>query len=160
VDVGRYLNIHELSRGHWLKVAEAGKMPGPEDPEADKVFLKAYGTTMPEYSGYRLFSEISRFMEILAYEDGFDYMFSENSMPATQRTYAQFPGYELVMEVPYTDLRLPPTGEKPDLSKVDIESLIAQGGKPCMQYVVKRVAPSNPHPLLDTYPYLLNHLTL
>ena len=125
MDVERYLNIHDLSREHWLKVAKAGKMPGPEDPEAEKVFLKAYGTMMPEYSGYRLFKEITRFVEILAYEDGFDYIFSENSMPATQRTYAQFPGYELVMEVPYTDLRLPPTGEKPDFSKVDIESLIA-----------------------------------
>jgi hypothetical protein len=97
VDVSRYLNIHELSRGHWLKVAEAGKMPGPEDPDADKVFLNAYGSIMPEYSGCRLFSEISRFSEILAYEDGFDYMFSENSMPGTQRTYANFPGYEVVM---------------------------------------------------------------
>jgi hypothetical protein len=58
-------------------------MPGPEDPDSNKVLLEQYGSMLPDYNGLRLFKLVTRLMEILAYEDGFDYILSENTVPGT-----------------------------------------------------------------------------
>jgi len=38
---------------------------------------------LPEYNGFGVFKLVTRLMEILAYEDGFDFILSENTVPGT-----------------------------------------------------------------------------
>ena len=60
-----------------------GCFPGPESPEADKVFLKSYGCMNESIAGRGVYKVLTRLSEILAYEDGFDYILAENSVPGT-----------------------------------------------------------------------------
>lgn len=63
---------------------------------------------------------VLRMAEILAYEDGFQYMITENTTPVTQNLFNKFPGYRTVWNLPFEALRLPGIpSAKPDMTNLD-----------------------------------------
>ena len=55
----------------------------------------------PAYQGQGLFRTLALLSEIIAYENGFDYMISENTTPGTKHLYHTLPGYITGHEVTF-----------------------------------------------------------
>ena len=70
----------------------------------------------PAYQGLGLFRRLSLLGEIIAFENGFDYMISENTTPGTKHLYHTLPGYRVCHEVYFDKMTLPGTSERGDLS--------------------------------------------
>ena len=93
----------------------------------------------PAYQGMGLFRTLALLGEIVAYENGFEYMISENTTPGTKHLYHTLPGYRICHEVSFEDIALPDTSERGDLSKIDKDFYLKTNTKLSIEYVAKNL---------------------
>ncbi len=108
-----------------------------------KVFLQAYGFINPAYQGLGLFRKLSLLTEVLALENGFDYMISENTTPGTKNLYHTLPGYLIGYELAFQDISLPGTYEKGDMAMIDKAFYLKSNTKLSIEYVAKKITKEN-----------------